>query len=42
LTAFRQRCGHSKTVSRAVGAPRRINCTGDRTPAKEVFALRNI
>jgi DNA adenine methylase len=23
-------------------APRRINCTGDRTPAKEVFALRNL
>lgn len=23
-------------------APRRISCTGDRTPAKEVFALRNL
>jgi DNA adenine methylase len=23
-------------------APRRINCTGDRTPAREVFALRNL
>jgi DNA adenine methylase len=23
-------------------APRRINCTGDRSPAKEVFALRNL
>jgi len=23
-------------------APRMINCTGDRTPAKEVFALRNL
>jgi DNA adenine methylase len=23
-------------------APRRINCTGDRTPAREVFALRNV
>jgi DNA adenine methylase len=23
-------------------APRRINCTGDRTPAKEVLALRNL
>jgi DNA adenine methylase len=23
-------------------APRRISCTGDRTPAKEVFATRNL
>ncbi len=23
-------------------APRRISCTGDRTPAREVFATRNI
>ena len=23
-------------------APRRINCTGDRTPAREVLALRNL
>ncbi len=23
-------------------APRRISCTGDRTPAKEVLALRNL
>lgn len=27
---------------RFLDAPRRINCTGDRTPAKEVFALRNL
>lgn len=27
---------------RYLDAPRRINCTGDRTPAKEVFALRNL
>jgi DNA adenine methylase len=27
---------------RFLEAPRRINCTGDRTPAKEVFALRNL
>src|SRR5208337_4292827 len=25
-----------------VSAPRRISCTGDRTPAPEVLALRNI
>ena len=25
-----------------VSAPRRINCTGDRTPAREVIALRNL
>jgi len=23
-------------------APRRISCTGDRTPAKEVLAIRNL
>jgi DNA adenine methylase len=27
---------------RYVDAPRRISCTGDRTPAKEVIALRNL
>jgi DNA adenine methylase len=27
---------------RLLNAPRRINCTGDRTPAREVFASRNI
>jgi DNA adenine methylase len=27
---------------RFLEAPRRINCTGDRTPAREVFALRNL
>ena len=27
---------------RFLEAPRRINCTGDRTPAKEVLALRNL
>jgi DNA adenine methylase len=27
---------------RFVDAPRRISCTGDRTPAKEVLALRNL
>jgi DNA adenine methylase len=27
---------------RFMDAPRRINCTGDRTPAKEVFALRHL
>lgn len=27
---------------RFLDAPRRINCTGDRTPAREVFALRNL
>ncbi|HXW04459.1 MAG TPA: Dam family site-specific DNA-(adenine-N6)-methyltransferase [Vicinamibacterales bacterium] len=27
---------------RFMDAPRRINCTGDRTPAREVFALRNL
>lgn len=27
---------------RLLDAPRRINCTGDRTPAKEVLALRNV
>jgi DNA adenine methylase len=27
---------------RFLDAPRRINCTGDRSPAKEVFALRNV
>jgi DNA adenine methylase len=27
---------------RFLQAPRRINCTGDRTPAREVFALRNL
>jgi DNA adenine methylase len=27
---------------RYLDAPRRINCTGDRTPAREVFALRNL
>jgi DNA adenine methylase len=38
-----------KSLYRALGyelrfldAPRRINCTGDRTPAKEVLALRNL
>jgi DNA adenine methylase len=38
-----------KALYRALGyelrfldAPRRINCTGDRTPAREVFALRNL
>jgi DNA adenine methylase len=38
-----------KRLYRALGyelrflhAPRRINCTGDRTPAKEVLALRNL
>jgi hypothetical protein len=25
-----------------LNAPRRINCTGDRTPAKEVLAVRNL
>jgi DNA adenine methylase len=23
-------------------APRRISCTGDRTPAREIFATRNL
>jgi DNA adenine methylase len=27
---------------RSLDAPRRINCTGDRTPAKEVLAVRNL
>ena len=27
---------------RFLNAPRRINCTGDRTPAKEVLAVRNL
>lgn len=27
---------------RFLDAPRRINCTGDRTPAREVVALRNL
>lgn len=27
---------------RFLEGPRRINCTGDRTPAREVFALRNL
>ena len=27
---------------RFLGAPRRISCTGDRTPAKEVLAMRNV
>jgi DNA adenine methylase len=27
---------------RFLDAPRRISCTGDRTPAREVFALRNL
>jgi DNA adenine methylase len=38
-----------KTLYRELGyaleyhdAPRRISCTGDRTPAKEVFATRNL
>jgi hypothetical protein len=25
-----------------IRGPRRINCTGDRTPAREVFACRNL
>jgi DNA adenine methylase len=25
-----------------LAAPRRISCTGDRTPAREVFATRNV
>ena len=29
-------------TTRTVDAPRRISCTGDRTPAKEVIAVRNI
>jgi DNA adenine methylase len=29
-------------ATRVIGAPRRISCTGDRTPAKEVLALRNL
>jgi DNA adenine methylase len=27
---------------RLLDAPRRINCTGDRTPAREVLAVRNL
>ena len=27
---------------RTLDAPRRINCTGDRTPAREVLAMRNL
>ena len=27
---------------RGLEAPRRINCTGDRAPAKEVIAIRNL
>jgi DNA adenine methylase len=27
---------------RFLNAPRRISCTGDRTPAREVLALRNL
>jgi DNA adenine methylase len=27
---------------RFVSAPRRISCTGDRTPAREVMATRNL
>ena len=27
---------------RFLDGPRRISCTGDRTPAKEVLALRNL
>jgi len=27
---------------RFLDAPRRISCTGDRTPAKEVLAFRNL
>ena len=27
---------------RLVDAPRRISCNGDRTPAREVLALRNV
>jgi DNA adenine methylase len=27
---------------RLLDAPRRINCTGDRTPAREVLAVHNL
>jgi DNA adenine methylase len=38
-------CDLYRTVGyelRFLNAPRRINCTGDRTPAREVLALRNV
>jgi DNA adenine methylase len=34
-------CEHGFTV-REIDAPRRISCTGDRRPAKEVLAFRNL
>jgi DNA adenine methylase len=39
VLALYERCGFKL---RLLEAPRRINCTGDRTPAKEVLAVKNL
>jgi DNA adenine methylase len=39
IVGLYRECGFKVQV---VDAPRRISCTGDRTPAKEVLALRNL
>ena len=39
IMALYKRCGFRLQL---IDAPRRISCTGDRTPAKEVLALKNI
>jgi DNA adenine methylase len=39
ILALYKKCGFKLKI---VDAPRRISCTGDRTPAKEVLALRNL
>jgi DNA adenine methylase len=39
IEALYRSCGFALTE---IDAPRRINCTGDRTPAREVIATRNL
>jgi len=39
IVTLYERLGYELTF---LDAPRRINCTGDRTPAKEVLAVRNL